>query len=64
MCITACGNFAIVGMTTGHLEIFNMQSGLHRGVIGKGKGKGDVIITAVAYLRYYSNLLSKVNEQV
>ena len=39
VCITACGNFAIVGMTTGHLEMFNMQSGLHRGVIGKGKGQ-------------------------
>jgi len=25
-------------MTTGHLEMFNMQSGLHRGVFGKGKG--------------------------
>lgn len=34
VCITACGNFAVVGMTSGHVEMFNMQSGLHRGEFG------------------------------
>ena len=38
-CITGCGNFAILGMTSGHLEMYNMQSGLHRGVFGRGKGE-------------------------
>ena len=41
-CITGCGNFAILGMTSGHLEMYNMQSGLHRGVFGGGKGERSV----------------------
>ncbi|KAF7495826.1 WD repeat-containing protein 36 [Sarcoptes scabiei] len=28
--ISACGNFAIIGYNTGHLDRFNIQSGLHR----------------------------------
>ena len=36
--ITSCGNFAVLGMNTGHVEVFNMQSGLHRGVLG---GEGE-----------------------
>lgn len=36
-CITTCGNFAVIGMTTGHIEMFNMQSGLHRGEFGEPK---------------------------
>ena len=36
--ITSCGNFAIIGMNTGHVEMFNMQSGIHRGEFGKPKG--------------------------
>lgn len=37
VCITGCGNFAILGMSSGHMEMYNMQSGLHRGVFGGGK---------------------------
>eukprot|EP00037_Helgoeca_nana_P000952 m.24549 g.24549 ORF g.24549 m.24549 type:complete len:919 (+) comp11276_c0_seq1:225-2981(+) len=33
--MSACGNFAIVGYSTGHVEKFNVQSGLHRGSFGK-----------------------------
>lgn len=36
--VTACGNFAIIGMNTGHVEMFNMQSGLHRGEFGRPRG--------------------------
>ncbi|XP_065914594.1 WD repeat-containing protein 36-like isoform X2 [Dysidea avara] len=46
-CVTACGNFAIVGMTTGHMEMFNMQSGLHRGVFGKGKAHSKAVRSVV-----------------
>ncbi|XP_046440161.1 WD repeat-containing protein 36-like [Daphnia pulex] len=28
--ITACGNFAIVGYDSGHIDRYNMQSGIHR----------------------------------
>lgn len=36
--MTQCGNFVIVGYTTGHVEKFNIQSGEHRGSYG-GEGK-------------------------
>lgn len=35
VCMTACGNFALVGYNTGHLDRFNVQSGLHRCVYVK-----------------------------
>ena len=31
VCLTACGNFVLVGYATGHVDKFNIQSGLHRG---------------------------------
>ncbi|XP_035212297.1 WD repeat-containing protein 36-like isoform X2 [Stegodyphus dumicola] len=33
--ITSCGNFVLIGYNTGHLDKFNIQSGLHRGFYGK-----------------------------
>jgi len=30
VCVTACGNFAVIGYDSGHVDRFNMQSGLHR----------------------------------
>ena len=36
-----CGNFAILGMSSGHIEVFNIQSGIHRGEIGRPKGRND-----------------------
>jgi U3 small nucleolar RNA-associated protein 21 len=30
VCLTQCGNFIIIGTSTGHMDRFNMQSGLHR----------------------------------
>lgn len=30
VCVTACGNFAVIGYDSGHIDRFNMQSGLHR----------------------------------
>uniref|UniRef100_U3IZN1 WD repeat domain 36 n=1 Tax=Anas platyrhynchos platyrhynchos TaxID=8840 RepID=U3IZN1_ANAPP len=33
--ITSCGNFAVIGMSTGRVDVYNMQSGLHRGCYGK-----------------------------
>jgi len=37
--ISSCGNFVIIGYSTGHLEKFNMQSGIHRGSFMALKGK-------------------------
>ncbi|XP_072924345.1 WD repeat-containing protein 36 isoform X1 [Hemitrygon akajei] len=35
--ITSCGNFAVVGLSTGHVDVYNMQSGIHRGQYGENK---------------------------
>uniref|UniRef100_A0A4W3JTU3 WD repeat domain 36 n=1 Tax=Callorhinchus milii TaxID=7868 RepID=A0A4W3JTU3_CALMI len=35
--ITSCGNFAIVGLSSGHLDLYNLQSGIHRGHYGEEK---------------------------
>ncbi|XP_056146623.1 WD repeat-containing protein 36 isoform X2 [Lampris incognitus] len=32
--ITSCGNFAVVGLSSGHADVYNIQSGLHRGQYG------------------------------
>uniref|UniRef100_H0YRW1 WD repeat domain 36 n=1 Tax=Taeniopygia guttata TaxID=59729 RepID=H0YRW1_TAEGU len=36
--ITSCGNFAVIGMSTGRVDVYNMQSGIHRGRYGKETG--------------------------
>ena len=30
VCISSCGNFAVVGYTSGRCDMFNLQSGAHR----------------------------------
>ncbi|XP_062334077.1 WD repeat-containing protein 36 [Osmerus eperlanus] len=35
--ITSCGNFAVLGLSSGHVDVYNMQSGLHRGHYGEEK---------------------------
>ncbi|XP_048876461.1 WD repeat-containing protein 36 [Brienomyrus brachyistius] len=35
--ITSCGNFAVVGLSSGHIDVYNMQSGIHRGHYGDSK---------------------------
>ncbi|XP_015192182.2 WD repeat-containing protein 36 [Lepisosteus oculatus] len=35
--ITSCGNFAVVALSSGHIDVYNMQSGYHRGQYGKDK---------------------------
>ncbi|XP_070845622.1 WD repeat-containing protein 36 [Chaetodon trifascialis] len=32
--ITSCGNFAVIGSSCGRVDVFNLQSGLHRGCYG------------------------------
>ena len=29
--VSPCGNFGVIGYSSGHVDTFNMQSGLHRG---------------------------------
>ncbi|MFT7815671.1 WD repeat-containing protein 36 [Arapaima gigas] len=35
--ITSCGNFAVVALSSGHIDVYNMQSGIHRGQYGADK---------------------------
>lgn len=39
--ITSCGNFAVIGLSCGRVDVYNLQSGLHRGCYGDGE-KGMV----------------------
>jgi len=32
--ITSCGNFTVIGSSCGHVDVYNLQSGLHRGCYG------------------------------
>lgn len=34
ICLTNCGNFVVIGYSTGNVERFNIQSGIHRGSYG------------------------------
>ncbi|XP_063221532.1 WD repeat-containing protein 36 [Bacillus rossius redtenbacheri] len=35
VCLSQCGNFVVVGYSSGHADRFNIQSGVHRGSYGK-----------------------------
>ncbi|MFH4980109.1 hypothetical protein AB6A40_006818 [Gnathostoma spinigerum] len=30
VCVTPCGNFGVIGYSSGHIDLFNLQSGKHR----------------------------------
>lgn len=34
-CLTHCGNFAVIGYSSGHVDKYNIQSGIHRGTYGE-----------------------------
>lgn len=38
--ITSCGNFAAIGSSAGRVDVYNLQSGLHRGCYGDNE-KGE-----------------------
>lgn len=50
--ISPCGNFGIIGYSTGHIDMYNMQSGLYRGSFGKNSS------LKVARLRFFIRSLS------
>ncbi|KAI5089160.1 WD repeat-containing protein 36 [Silurus meridionalis] len=35
--ITSCGNFGVIALSSGHVDVYNMQSGLHRGHYGQDR---------------------------
>ena len=36
--ISVCGNYGLVGYSSGHVDMYNIQSGLYRGTYGTDKG--------------------------
>lgn len=34
VCLTHCGNFVVIGYSSGHIDKYNIQSGIHRGNYG------------------------------
>lgn len=45
--VTSCGNFGLLGYTSGHVDLYNMQSGLFRGSFGS-ENAHDGAVTGVA----------------
>uniref|UniRef100_A0AAY4DNW5 Small-subunit processome Utp21 domain-containing protein n=1 Tax=Denticeps clupeoides TaxID=299321 RepID=A0AAY4DNW5_9TELE len=35
--VSSCGNFVVVGLSSGHIDMYNIQSGIHRGYYGEEK---------------------------
>ncbi|XP_057327342.1 WD repeat-containing protein 36-like [Microplitis mediator] len=47
VCLTHCGNFVVIGYNTGHVDRFNIQSGLHRATYGDEKGAHQGSVRAI-----------------
>ncbi|BFY99565.1 hypothetical protein BsWGS_02605 [Bradybaena similaris] len=45
--ISPCGNFAFIGYSTGHVDVYNLQSGIHRGSYGDPQAH-DVTVRGIA----------------
>nr|XP_057913461.1 WD repeat-containing protein 36 [Doryrhamphus excisus] len=46
--ITSCGNFAVVGSSCGRVDVYNLQSGLHRGCYGDDQKAHSGVVRGVA----------------
>ncbi|XP_041825971.1 WD repeat-containing protein 36 [Melanotaenia boesemani] len=46
--ITSCGNFVVIGSSCGHVDIYNLQSGLHRGCYGDSAKAHSGVVRGVA----------------
>ncbi|XP_044131879.1 WD repeat-containing protein 36 isoform X1 [Bufo gargarizans] len=41
--ITSCGNFVVIGLSAGNVDVYNIQSGIHRGCYGKERAHDGAI---------------------
>ncbi|KAM4049607.1 WD repeat-containing protein 36 [Anomaloglossus baeobatrachus] len=41
--ITSCGNFVVIGLSTGNVDVYNIQSAIHRGSYGKERAHDGAI---------------------
>ncbi|CAL1567317.1 unnamed protein product [Knipowitschia caucasica] len=46
--ITSCGHFAVIGSSCGRVDVFNLQSGLHRGGFREGERSHSGAVRGVA----------------
>uniref|UniRef100_A0A1A8BDK5 WD repeat domain 36 n=1 Tax=Nothobranchius kadleci TaxID=1051664 RepID=A0A1A8BDK5_NOTKA len=46
--ITSCGNFAVIGSSCGRVDVYNLQSGLHRGFYGDNEKAHRGVVRGVA----------------
>ncbi|XP_040914708.1 WD repeat-containing protein 36 [Toxotes jaculatrix] len=46
--ITSCGNFAVIGLSCGGVDVYNLQSGLHRGCYGDDEKAHSGAVRGVA----------------
>ncbi|XP_054613633.1 WD repeat-containing protein 36 isoform X2 [Dunckerocampus dactyliophorus] len=46
--ITSCGNFTVVGSSCGRVDVYNLQSGLHRGCYGDKQKAHSGVVRGVA----------------
>ncbi|KAM7392249.1 hypothetical protein PAMA_007394 [Pampus argenteus] len=46
--ITSCGNFAVIGSSCGRVDVYNLQSGLHRGCYGVDQKAHSGVVRGVA----------------
>ena len=50
--VSQCGNFGVLGYETGHIQKFNLQSGIDRGFFSQ-LHKGEVTSLAIDALNHY-----------
>lgn len=48
LCVTHCGNFVLIGYSSGDVERFNMQSGIHRAHYGVKRKQAGVAVRGLA----------------
>ncbi|XP_058467222.1 WD repeat-containing protein 36 [Malaya genurostris] len=48
LCLSHCANFVAIGYSSGHLERFNVQSGIHRASYGKPSAHDSVAVRGVS----------------
>uniref|UniRef100_A0A3B4G0F0 WD repeat domain 36 n=1 Tax=Pundamilia nyererei TaxID=303518 RepID=A0A3B4G0F0_9CICH len=46
--ITSCGNFVVIGSSCGRVDVYNLQSGLHRGCYGDDEKAHNGVVRGIA----------------
>ena len=52
--ISSCGNFAVIGYSSGHVDMYNLQSGIYRG--SYGEPSGETVKTFYNNIKYFVHM--------